>query len=131
MITLLLNGTHLSVTEAEAAILKPLVEELEGLAGRPFAHDPPLWMATLPAHVLTPLRIRALIAKRLEPCVPARAIDFERRILKALTVNGKPFLELESPSSRAATVDDLERFKEGAREAGRAAADEWRRKGPL
>ena len=92
MITLLLNGTHLSISEAEAAIVKPLVEELEGLGGMPFSPDPPPWGAVPPAHVLTPSRIVALVHSRLGPL--DRREDIARRILDALTVNGLPFAGL-------------------------------------
>jgi hypothetical protein len=118
MITLLLSGTHLAVTEAEAAILQPLVVELEELAGSPFMLDPAPCMRSAPAHMLTPARIRARIAERLSPLPSTRAEELERRLLKALTVNGKPFLELEEP--RAVTI---------GRRMGQEAVADWRRRG--
>lgn len=92
--TLLIGSSHLTISPAEALILAPLVEELKALDSREFTRDVPAWQATPPAHVLTPSRVKALVAQRLESLAPARARDLERRILSGLMINGYTLEEL-------------------------------------
>lgn len=89
---------HLVVTEAEGAALAELVKELEARSGAPFAFDPPVWMRTLPAHVLSPSRVRDMVKRHLGH-LPRFELVAEK-FLAELTIAGRPFLELEAGGGR-------------------------------
>ena len=92
--TILLNGVHLAVSDAEAMLLAPLVEEITSLSGRPFQLDPSPIEKPPAEHVLTPARLRMLVESRLDSLPPVRAKELALRILGALTVNNKHLTEI-------------------------------------
>lgn len=85
---------HVGVSDEEGKAIAALVKELEGMSGQPFAHDPPVWARELPAHVLTPRRIRNLVRDSLRHLVRHELIA--EKFLAELTIGGRSFLELEA-----------------------------------
>lgn len=92
-------GTTIVVSDEESACLDACMRELEELANAPFAHDPPAWAPPKPEHFTTPAKIRATIAKHLEPCRRDRREIFTAKLVGALTLNGVPFLDVEAGAS--------------------------------
>lgn len=91
--TFRLGRWETTITADEEAALSPLVSELQEMAGRAFAFDPPPCYPPPKEGVITPSRIRLHVQRCLRGL--PRADLFETKILDHLTVNGRRFRDLE------------------------------------
>ncbi len=92
--TIRLGAKEWTISDDELQRLSAAFTFLRELEGMPIVPDPPVWMKTPPAHVMTPARIRSRVRGELRGL--ARADFFETELLGALTMGGTRFTDIEA-----------------------------------